>query len=98
MQIWKVEPGRRDMQQLVARVEAVALELGLTCTMRGTLKAHPGCEHWHFKQDDEKGVVEVTLSPTRGGSLEAWVSVQAGRSTAGMLALAEKLAEKLSDR
>lgn len=80
---------------LADKVEAVAASLGLTCTMRGTLAKHPGCTHWHFKQGTEKGVVEATVWPRSDGVIEAWVSVQAGRSGPSTEQLAAKLAASL---
>ncbi len=87
MKRWDIVGENLDVLEFTAKLNRVGTELELSCTMRGTLAGYPGCVHWHFKRGEEKGVVEVTL--WKGN---AWVTVQAGRSTAEVEALAERLA------
>ena len=39
--------------------QACALE-GLTLTLKGTLKKYPGSLHWHYRQGNLSGTLEVT--------------------------------------
>ncbi len=48
----------------------------LNVILRDTLKAFPGCVHWHVKNGRESGTLEITFWPQ---DHRAWLSVQAGR-------------------
>jgi hypothetical protein len=45
----------------VEAIEQYTYDRGLIITMRGSLKQHPGCFHWHLKKHKEKGTFEITL-------------------------------------
>jgi len=45
---------------LIRCVEDVCVGNNLTCTLKGTLKKYPGSIHWHFKQDKQNGILEIT--------------------------------------
>jgi hypothetical protein len=57
-------------------IEQACAAAGLWATMKTTLRTFPGCTHWHFKNGNEPGMLEVTYWPAAG---RAWLSVQAGR-------------------
>ena len=50
--------------------------MGLHVAMKGTLASYPGCVHWHYKKQREKGTLELTLLP---GGRRIWASVHSGR-------------------
>jgi hypothetical protein len=85
-----------DPGAVVRLVEAACADAGLTTTMKGTLRAYPGCIHWHYKRGRVAGVLEVTYWPS---VQRLWLSVQAGRVGAwtafAVTALAETLANSL---
>jgi hypothetical protein len=58
-------------------IESACTAAGLSLSMRGTLKAHPGCVHWHFKNGTQAGTLEATYWPARR---RAWFAVQDGRA------------------
>jgi hypothetical protein len=51
---------RTNTDTLVRIVEQVCLSHGLIYTLKGTLASYPGCVHWHFKKDNQKGILEIT--------------------------------------
>ncbi len=53
--------------------------LGLTATLSGTLKAHPGSLHWHFRSGSGAGTLEATFWPSEN---RLWLSVQSRRDAA----------------
>jgi hypothetical protein len=42
-------------------IESACAAEGLRLTLKGTLKAYPGCIHWHYKRGGEAGTLEITL-------------------------------------
>ena len=54
--------------RVTERVERAIESAGLTVTLRGTLKSHPGCVHWHVKREREPGTLELTHFPRDGRS------------------------------
>gem|GEM_PF-2100170 len=59
------------------RIEAVADELGLKTALKGALKSHRGCIHWHFQKPGARGTLEVTLLADRRNG---WLSVHDNRT------------------
>jgi len=51
-------------------------ELGLAISMETTLVSYPGSVHWHIKNGQEKGTLELTTWP---GRRRLWAKVQEGR-------------------
>lgn len=47
---------------VVSQVERTAAAAGLEIR-RSTLKAYPGCVHWHFRRRGLKGTLEATWYP-----------------------------------
>jgi hypothetical protein len=60
-------------------IEAVMNEQGLERSLKCSLRAYPGCVHWHFRKPHETGTLEVTMWPARR---RVWLSVQSGRRAA----------------
>jgi hypothetical protein len=60
-------------------IDTVIAERGLQVTLRGSLKKHAGCVHWHVKQRDMSGTLEITFWPHEH---RAWFTVQRGRRAA----------------
>ncbi len=56
-------------------IDQAVAEVGLTVTLRDTLKAFAGCVHWHVKNGRESGTLEITFWPEEH---RAWFSVQSG--------------------
>jgi len=60
-------------------IQKVCAQRGLQLAMKGTLASYPGSTHWHFKQPNQKGTLELTLfQPAR----RIWARVQDGRRAA----------------
>jgi hypothetical protein len=58
-------------------IEKICLKHGLVLAMKDSLAAYPGCVHWHYKRQNQKGTLELTLfSQDR----RVWVKVQEGRN------------------
>jgi hypothetical protein len=74
-----VWPAGMSDARLAARIEAACAAHGLTCALHGTLRAYPGCMHWHYKRGRQSGTLEITLWP-RGR--RAWFAVHTNRGAA----------------
>lgn len=70
-------PDDADCGAVERIIDAAIDEIGLRVTLRGTLKKHPGCIHWHLKSGRAPGTLELTLWPERH---RAWFSIQSGRA------------------
>jgi len=66
-----------DVGRMSRAIESIMSGAGLRQTLKGTLRGHPGCVHWHFAKDGETGTLEVTVWPAER---RVWMSVQARRS------------------
>jgi hypothetical protein len=69
-------PRRCDLANAARLIEEVCSGLGLNLAMKGTLATYPGCVHWHYKKQKEKGTLELTLLPS---DKRIWASVHTGR-------------------
>lgn len=69
-------PPKCHLRDAEALIEATCLACGLRIAMKGTLRSYAGCVHWHLKQGDNRGTLELTLWPMRH---RIWASVQDGR-------------------
>lgn len=57
-------------------IETICAQEGLLLAMKGSLSTYPGCVHWHYKNQNEKGTLELTLYvPER----RIWAKIQDGR-------------------
>ena len=57
-------------------IEDVCVSCGLRVTLKTTLRKFPDSTHWHFKNGDERGTLEITFWPAQ---CRAWFSIQGGR-------------------
>lgn len=64
-----------------AVIEGACAAEGLRLTLKDTLKAYPGCVHWHYKLGKEAGTLEITLWVAKR---RIWFKVSAGRQGAWM--------------
>jgi hypothetical protein len=71
-----------------AVIEAVCAAEGLRLTLKDTLKAYPGCVHWHHNLAKEAGTLEITLWAVKR---RIWFKVSAGRQGAWMEAMIGQL-------
>src|SRR4051794_32707652 len=87
----EVAPGDRD-DDVVTRVDRAVEACGLTVTMKGTLKAYPGCTHWHCKKGRGPGTLEITYWPTKR---RLWLKVVESRRGGWMEAVIPRLLHEL---
>jgi hypothetical protein len=71
-----------------AVIEAACAAAGLRLTLKDTLKAYPGCVHWHYKRGSESGTLEITLWAAKRC---VWFKVSAGRQGAWIEDAMERL-------
>ena len=69
-------PKECDLSRAEELIEKAAAEHGLSVGMKGSLAGYPGCIHWHFKNQKQKGTLEITLHTE---SRRIWAQVQDGR-------------------
>ena len=69
-------PDRDHASRAIERIERATSDHGLRLASRGTLKRYPGCVHWHYKNGNERGTLEITLWSQRN---RLWFKVQSGR-------------------
>lgn len=69
-------PPECDLRSAERLIEAVCSERGLLMTMKGSLRMFPGSVHWHYKNQSQRGTLELTLY-VAGGRI--WAQVQNGR-------------------
>jgi hypothetical protein len=81
-------PAERESEDVIAAVERACAAEGLTQTLRGTLRAYPGCVHWHFKNGAARGVLEITWWPK---TRRLWVKVASGREAAWIDGVVERV-------
>ena len=80
-------------EQFAAVVERMTDHFKLYVRMKDTLRAYPGCLHWHLGMRGERGTLELTYWPD---GKRAWLAVQAGRRAAwieGLLPRAKEMLE-----
>jgi GT2 family glycosyltransferase len=69
-------PSDARLQSAEQLIETVCSQQGLRVAMKGSLSTYPGCIHWHYKNGDQKGTLELTLYlPER----RIWAKIQDGR-------------------
>ena len=69
-------PPHADMELVASVLEQCCLDEGLTIMQKGSLAKYPGCTHWHFKQGNQPGTLELTVWPA---TKSAWFIVRANR-------------------
>lgn len=69
-------PPNCDLTNAERLIEGACSALGLNRAMKGSLASYAGCIHWHYRNQKEKGTLELTLF-ARGRRI--WAQVQSGR-------------------
>ena len=69
-------PPNPDFSEVIRIIEEAAVANGLQITLKTALGKHPGSTHWHIKNGNHKGILEITLWPKR---TRLWFSIQDGR-------------------
>jgi hypothetical protein len=64
------------MAALCEYVESGKLDPDLRVTLSGGLSRYPGSRHWHFKQGNARGTLELTVWEQ---GRRVWIGVQSGR-------------------
>jgi hypothetical protein len=77
----------------ILAVDETITDLGLTVTMRGSLKSCPGSTHWHLKRGCGRGTLEITWWPQRR---KLWIKIQAGRTAAWIDEIAPQFKERVA--
>ncbi len=69
-------PRNADYRLVGKTIEEICVSRGLRLTLKASLNKFSGSTHWHFKNGDERGTLEITLWPAKR---RAWFSIQDGR-------------------
>jgi|SRR5580700_4352747 hypothetical protein len=80
-------PRKCDLKAAERLIEGVCTRRGLQIAMKGSQSKFPGCIHWHFKREKQKGTLELTLFPhdrrlwekVADGRKAAWIDVELPR-------------------
>ena len=75
-----------------AAIEMALSDAGVNVTLRGTLRAYPGCHHWHLKQPGMSGTLELTFWPETG---RIWFKIAANRHAEWMEAAMRAIENRL---
>ena len=70
-------PADAKSDSVIRVVEQACNASGLTQTLKGTLASYPGCIHWHFKKDKQKGTLEITWWESEN---RLWFKIANGRA------------------
>jgi hypothetical protein len=76
-------------------IEEYCASEGLSIAMKGTLSTYPGCIHWHFRKEGQRGTLEITLRSERR---KIWFSVHAGRNGPWIEASVRRLKTKIEKK
>jgi hypothetical protein len=69
-------PANASSEIVIEVVEEACIENNLTCALKGTLVGYPGCVHWHYRKDKQKGTLEITWWEVEN---RLWFKVAKGR-------------------
>src|SRR5580658_204430 len=81
--------------RIVPLIDRAIIDLGLTVTLRGSLKSFPGSTHWHMKLGRQPGTLEVTWWPRHR---RLWIKIQSGRTAPCINEITPKLTRELQAR
>jgi hypothetical protein len=84
-----------DVSRLEMIVANVASKHNLFVSLKGSLAKYPGCVHWHFKREREKGTLEITFWPFKH---RLWLKMQAGRTGPWMKEIAPQIKNEIEMR
>jgi hypothetical protein len=69
-------PANISSEIVIEVVEQSCIVNNLTCALKGTLVNYPGCVHWHYRKDKQKGTLEITWWEVEN---RLWFKVAKGR-------------------
>lgn len=69
-------PANASSEIVIEVVEETCMANNLTCALKGTLASYPGCVHWHYRNDKQKGTLEITWWEVEN---RLWFKVAKGR-------------------
>ena len=69
-------PANASSEIVIEVVEQSCIENNLHCALKGTLASYPGCVHWHYRKDKQKGTLEITWWEIEN---RLWFKVAQGR-------------------
>jgi hypothetical protein len=81
-----------NAREVERSIDAAIAAVGLRIALRGTLKKHAGCVHWHVKSGREAGTLEITFEPQ---PLRAWFTIHDGRNGSWIKDKARRLARAI---
>src|SRR5260370_16523720 len=70
-------PLQTDLSQAEQIIEQCCKAEGLSASLKVSLAKYPGCIHWHFKRDGQRGTLEITLCASMR---RIWFSIHTGRT------------------
>ena len=70
-------PANANSDSVNKVLEQVCTANYLTCVLKGTLASYPGCMHWHFRKEKQKGTLEITWWEREN---RLWFKVARGRT------------------
>jgi len=85
-------PSGTDPVDIDCRVGEIFYSEGLQISLKSTLRAYPGCIHWHWKKGAGKGILEVTHWPQNS---RLWISAHSNRTADWIDELLPRLVERL---
>lgn len=88
-------PPDMECAKVAHAIDDVIAEMGLTVTLRDSLRKFPGCTHWHVKNGRDPGTLEITLWPQEH---RAWFSIQSGRTAPWIDERVKWIAQLLEER
>jgi hypothetical protein len=69
-------PHTADLARAERLIEKICARPGVVLAMKGSPSSYPGCVHWHFQRQKQKGTLELTLFAR---DRRVWAQVQHGR-------------------
>jgi len=85
-------PLQTNLSQAEQIIEQCCKVEGLSVNLKGSLAKYPGCVHWHFKRDGQRGTLEITLWAS---ARRIWFSIHTGRTGAWIEETVTRLKEDL---
>ncbi len=85
-------PANASSEIVIEVVEETCITNNLTCALKGTLASYPGCVHWHYRKDKQKGTLEITWWEVEN---RLWFKVAKGRTGEWINKLLPELKEQI---
>lgn len=87
-----VKPTQGDVRLYIDMIVRLYVDRGYEGTV-GTLKTYPGSTHWHLRNPEERGTIELTWWPEKH---RCWISIHDNRRGGWQATAIEKLTQILS--